>query len=146
MEQIGKRPTHPESQRLMLEILRAVLDVVQPDEPTSEEKCVKVAKSLPVKSISAASADCASQTDAYSFSELEHAPSMIPDRYYTPEQVAAYFHVAQKTLASWRSSGEGPPFYKLGRILYRGDDLLAWSASRRAGSTAAVKEKKRAKA
>jgi DNA-binding transcriptional MerR regulator len=44
--------------------------------------------------------------------------------------------LSPKTLANWRSSGGGPPFYKLGgRVLYDPCDLDAWVASRRRTST-----------
>ena len=38
----------------------------------------------------------------------------------------------REKLAQWRHKGIGPAFYRLGRkIVYRGDDLNAWAASRR---------------
>lgn len=38
--------------------------------------------------------------------------------------------IALATLARWRSTGAGPPFGRLGRVVYRRDQLDAWIAQR----------------
>lgn len=46
----------------------------------------------------------------------------------TPDYVACeLLKISEKTLANWRSSGEGPPFTKVGkRVLYPSDLLEQW--------------------
>jgi hypothetical protein len=34
------------------------------------------------------------------------------------------------TLANWRTAGKGPPFTKIGKVLYGIDALLKWEESR----------------
>jgi predicted DNA-binding transcriptional regulator AlpA len=44
--------------------------------------------------------------------------------------------VARKTLASWRGSSQGPPYYKLGaRVVYDEQELDEWLKTRRAPSS-----------
>lgn len=137
---IGKTREELDGDRLILDLARVLRGLMVAGTPASGETASEGTNIL----TSRATASGAFPDTPVS----DHAPmpSISPDAYYTPEQVAAYFQMAPKTLASWRSSGGGPAFHKIGRILYRGEDLLAWSASRRAASTAAVKEKKRASA
>lgn len=41
-----------------------------------------------------------------------------------PEIIGELYSIAPGTLANWRSRGEGPKFYRVGRkILYRLDDV-----------------------
>lgn len=51
------------------------------------------------------------------------------------EEVAVEQQVTTRTLARWRSLGEGPPFIKRGRrIFYRRRSRKAWFASREQGA------------
>lgn len=44
--------------------------------------------------------------------------------------------LAPKTLDNWRSTGGGPPYYKIGgRVLYDDAEVDAWLAARRRTST-----------
>jgi hypothetical protein len=44
--------------------------------------------------------------------------------------------VSPRTLEKWRVSGDGPPFYKVGKkVVYDVDELNAWMASRRRRNT-----------
>lgn len=36
----------------------------------------------------------------------------------TPEKTAEILEVSTRTLANWRSDGDGPAFYKKGRIVF----------------------------
>ena len=52
-------------------------------------------------------------------------------KYLTPEEVSARLNgrISVKTLANWRSQGQGPPFRRLGgRILYPDGLFQAWEA------------------
>jgi predicted DNA-binding transcriptional regulator AlpA len=43
------------------------------------------------------------------------------------KEAARFLSMSYRTLQSWRSAGEGPPYLKLGRsIRYRRGDLIAW--------------------
>jgi hypothetical protein len=51
----------------------------------------------------------------------------------TPEELVARYdqRVSLKTLANWRSTGEGPAFTKVGsRVFYRLPDILEWEQRR----------------
>jgi hypothetical protein len=55
---------------------------------------------------------------------------MRRDEKATAERIGG--NLQPKTLANWRSSGGGPPFYKIGsRVLYDDADVDAWLAARR---------------
>lgn len=66
---------------------------------------------------------------------MERAPTPDPaaDDLWTVEEAASYVLSTSSTLATLRSRGGGPAFYKgLGRkVRYRRHDLDAWIASRR---------------
>lgn len=54
--------------------------------------------------------------------------------YLTPSELCARYKgaISERTLANWRSRGEGPGFLKIGgRVLYVVDDVLAWEGTRR---------------
>lgn len=58
--------------------------------------------------------------------------------FFTPAEVAARYKntITTRTLANWRSSGNGPVFSKIGgRILYPVKDLLEWERRRTVQST-----------
>lgn len=44
-----------------------------------------------------------------------------------PQELAAALNATEQTLASWRSTNQGPDFVKLGKaVFYRLDDIRAW--------------------
>ena len=48
----------------------------------------------------------------------------------TPAAVAAQTGFSEKTLANWRVLGQGPAFFKVGRLVrYRPESVDAWIAS-----------------
>lgn len=53
-------------------------------------------------------------------------------------QAANLIGVTPRTLQSWRYSGVGPAFLRMGprRIAYRMSDLEAWATARRSGEAA----------
>ncbi len=56
----------------------------------------------------------------------------------TPEQVADYLQKPVKTLAEWRSRGDGPRYFKVGRnVRYDWADVRAWLAGQRVDSRTA---------
>ena len=55
-----------------------------------------------------------------------------------PKQVSERIQRPERTLERWRSTGEGPPFIRLGRMVaYREADVERWLASRTFASRAA---------
>jgi predicted DNA-binding transcriptional regulator AlpA len=54
------------------------------------------------------------------------------DDFLSDSETATKLRVNKKTTARWRTSGEGPPYVRVGprRILYRQKDLDAWAAAR----------------
>ena len=48
------------------------------------------------------------------------------------EFAARYLNGARRTAQRWRTTGDGPPFVRLGprRIAYRESDCQAWAAAR----------------
>lgn len=60
----------------------------------------------------------------------------IPD-FITTNKVAEITGRSPRTVEKDRLTGSGPPFYKFGRrVLYRLDEVLEWTSSRRRRSTA----------
>ena len=56
----------------------------------------------------------------------------MDQRYVDTREAAKRLGLAPSTLARYRTTGEGPWFYRLGRcVRYRGDDLEEWAAGRR---------------
>ena len=58
----------------------------------------------------------------------------VNDISMTPAQVAKYTGLSIRTLANKRSNGSGPPFCKLGKILYWKSDVDRWVDAHRAQS------------
>ena len=57
-------------------------------------------------------------------------------RYLTPAELVQRYKntITIRTLANWRSTGEGPVYTKIGgRVLYPVDGVKAWEASRTLG-------------
>lgn len=54
-------------------------------------------------------------------------------QYLTPNELAARYKgsITVRTLANWRSTGNGPRFTKIGgRVLYPVDAVIEWEKSR----------------
>ena len=63
----------------------------------------------------------------------------MPDvnKYLTPTELVARYKntITIRTLANWRSTGEGPRYTKIGgRVLYPVDGVIEWEASRTLGA------------
>ncbi len=59
------------------------------------------------------------------------------DEYLTPEQLTQRYKkvVTLRTLANWRSTGDGPQYTKIGgRVLYAMSAVLEWESTRRIGA------------
>lgn len=66
---------------------------------------------------------------------------MHEDIYLTPAQLSERYQraVSLRTLANWRSNGEGPSYTKIGgKVLYPLEAVLAWEKTRRILRTLAV--------
>jgi predicted DNA-binding transcriptional regulator AlpA len=52
---------------------------------------------------------------------------ITPDELLSAEAAAAELHLQPGTLTTWRASGRGPNFVKIGRaIFYRRSDIAEW--------------------
>ena len=59
-------------------------------------------------------------------------------RYLNHDQAAESLGIKPITLYQWRTKGQGPPFFKIGkRIWYDPDDVDRWIRTQRNGSDAA---------
>lgn len=69
-------------------------------------------------------------------------PTLDPSGLLTTQELADYLKVPRGTLHQWRSRGEGPPGFRVGRhVRYRAQDVEAWlslqaQAERRASARA----------
>ncbi|MFF7020677.1 helix-turn-helix domain-containing protein [Streptomyces klenkii] len=62
----------------------------------------------------------------------------LPDRYLTPEDIAALFGVPLETVYQWRRKRTGPPGFRVGKHLrYDPADVQRWTAERKADQSAA---------
>ena len=69
---------------------------------------------------------------------------VLPDGRLTALDAAAYCGISYKSMALYRSQGNGPPFVKLGKsVFYHKADLDAWLASCRVASTAEYRARNR---
>lgn len=58
------------------------------------------------------------------------SPTQI-DALLSVEDVARILGIPAKTLLTWRSNGDGPPSFRVGRyVRYRPEDLSRWIATR----------------
>ena len=60
----------------------------------------------------------------------------MTEQYLTPKELSERYKgtVTERTLANWRSSGEGPQFTKIGgRVLYPLHSVEAWEKKRTKG-------------
>ncbi|MEV8204307.1 helix-turn-helix transcriptional regulator [Streptomyces sp. NPDC079189] len=54
----------------------------------------------------------------------------LPDRYLTPEDIAALFSVPLETVYAWRKKRTGPPGFRIGKHLrYDPAAVRAWTAN-----------------
>jgi hypothetical protein len=60
------------------------------------------------------------------------ATTATPSDYLNETGLEARYNIAPRTAQRWRSSGEGPPFVRVGprRVMYRIADVEAWLATR----------------
>lgn len=59
--------------------------------------------------------------------------------YMTPQQVAERYNnaITVRTLANWRSTGQGPDYIKVGgKVMYPVDALRTWESTRKRSMTA----------
>lgn len=69
---------------------------------------------------------------------ISEVPRSGPDRaaphgeYLTQSEVARRYKLSERTVERWRSTGDGPPFVRVGlrRVLYRLADCEAWLTGR----------------
>lgn len=49
------------------------------------------------------------------------------DSWHTPETICAVTELSPNTLQNWRAQGQGPVFFKSGKLVfYRKKDILKW--------------------
>lgn len=66
------------------------------------------------------------------------ATLITDDGFLTPQQVADRYKgaITVRTLANWRSIGQGPDYVKIGgKVVYPADTLKLWEDSRRRSLT-----------
>jgi excisionase family DNA binding protein len=52
------------------------------------------------------------------------------EKLLAPDELAELLGYPVKTLAEWRSNGDGPPYVRLGRhVRYRPEDVETWIAA-----------------
>jgi len=60
----------------------------------------------------------------------------ITKKYLTPAEVSARFSVSVRTLANWRTLGQGPKFTKMGgKVMYPIDQVEHWESRNTVQST-----------
>lgn len=65
--------------------------------------------------------------------------SGLPDRYLTPDDIAAMFEVPIETVYQWRKKRTGPPGFRIGRHLrYDPADVRAYVTQRKSADQAAA--------
>jgi excisionase family DNA binding protein len=73
-----------------------------------------------------------SSSSKISASDNEHRDR---DRLLTPDEVAVFLGVPLRTIYRWRSRGDGPRGYRVGRhVRYRVDDIEDWLEDHRDAS------------
>lgn len=56
---------------------------------------------------------------------------MISNENWTTRDLAEFMRTPESTVRYWRSSGQGPRYFRVGkRVLYRREDVLDWMAER----------------
>jgi hypothetical protein len=70
--------------------------------------------------------------------DIKLVPKRQARQLLTSKQAGRLLGLAPKTLANWRTNGNGPAFYKVGgKCLYRRTDILLFAQSRKFESTSA---------
>ena len=73
-------------------------------------------------------------SDALSATRRHHGQSV---RHFSQHDLAARWRLSVRTLERWRPQHKGPSFLKLGgRVVYRIEDIEAFEASHRKGTSA----------
>lgn len=63
----------------------------------------------------------------------------LPDRYLTPEDIAALFSVPIETVYAWRKKHTGPPAFRVGKyVRYDPAAVHAWATRQTTQDTAAA--------
>jgi hypothetical protein len=64
--------------------------------------------------------------------ESSRLGATLSGAYLTEREFSDQYNVPARTAQRWRSTGDGPPYVRLGprRILYRVEDVERWAASR----------------
>lgn len=64
--------------------------------------------------------------------------AIAPNLYLNEGDLEAHYNIPPRTAQRWRSSGEGPPFVRVGprRVMYRVADVENWLANRTFNSRA----------
>jgi len=60
-------------------------------------------------------------------------PNSEPNEFYTPLQVADRYNnaITVRTLANWRSIGQGPDYIKIGgKVMYPANAVAKWELTR----------------
>lgn len=61
------------------------------------------------------------------------------DSWHTPETICAVTELSPNTLQNWRAQGQGPVFFKSGKLVfYRKKDVLKWFESFQPSQTLAA--------
>ncbi|MCM1950615.1 helix-turn-helix domain-containing protein [Streptomyces sp. G2] len=69
---------------------------------------------------------------------IETLRAGLPDRYLTPEDIAAMFSVPIETVYRWRKQRTGPPGFRVGRhVRYDPTAVHTWVQQQEATDTAA---------
>ena len=66
----------------------------------------------------------------------EEKPRVTSARFLTPAELSSRYqeNIKVRTLANWRSQGDGPVFVKVGgKVMYRIEDVVAWESDRTTG-------------
>jgi predicted DNA-binding transcriptional regulator AlpA len=68
-------------------------------------------------------------------SQPAESPVLV-EELFIERDVSDRLHLSMKTLRNWRVRGEGPKFFKIGRLVrYRLSDVLAWEEASLRSST-----------
>ncbi|MFG2959651.1 helix-turn-helix transcriptional regulator [Streptomyces sp. NPDC048291] len=63
----------------------------------------------------------------------------LPDRYLTPDDIAAMFEVPVETVYQWRKKRTGPPGFRIGKhVRYDPADVRAYVTERKSADQAAA--------
>lgn len=61
---------------------------------------------------------------------------MKKEEYLNTKELAKHIKTSPRTLERWRTEGQGPKYYKLGRkVIYKSDDVIAYLESNKYSHT-----------